>query len=412
METTGLIERTERIVATRAAVAAGDAIVADLEQGLADLRDVQAYLDASEAAFVSALKPVVPFPESAIAHTSRGTLGGASRTIERADTLDDTPRLAEALGDASITSAHVDAVTRAGKGLDQRQREQLLDIADGLADVAAAATPDQFGKRLRTERRRLLADDGMARLEQQQRQTSMRTWVDDDGMWNVKGRFDPVLGVELASALDTAVETLFADQVPERCPTDPIEKQAFLRAHAFARLVEGTAAGARRSGRPEFVAVIDVDQPNGVGGPSVDWPIPVEMPTRVLTDLIGDDRSGVHAVVVRNGVVIHAPGALDLGRSSRLANRSQRRALHGLYRTCAIPGCQVAYAKTKLHHIIWWRHGGRTDLDNLLPLCAHHHAQVHRADWQLTLGPNRELTVRFPDGSIQTTGPPSRRDVA
>ena len=410
METTTLIVKAERIVATRAAVADGSAIVADLERGLRDLRDVRAFLDASEAAFVSALKPAVSFPESSIARTARGTLSGASRTIERADTLQDAPLLAGALDDARITSAHVDAVTRAGKGLDEQQREHLVGIANGLVEVAATATPDQFGARLRNERRRLLADDGMDRLEQQRRQTAMRTWIDDDGMWNVKGRFDPVRGLTLASALDCAIDTLFAERVPECCPTDPVEKQAFLRAHAFARLVEGT--GVRRSGRPEFVAVIDVDQPDGAGGARIDWPIPVEVPQPVLAELLGADGAEVRPVAVRNGVIVHAPGTLDLGRSSRLANRSQRRALNGLYRTCAIPGCRVGYAKTKLHHVIWWRHGGRTDLDNMLPLCAHHHSEVHRYGWELTLGTNRELTVRFPDGSIQTTGPPSRRDAA
>ena len=413
METTELIERAERIVATRAAVASGSAIVSELERGLGDLRDVRAFLDASEAAFVSALKPAVPFPESSIAQTSRGTLNGASKTIERAETLHRTPRLAGALDEAVITAAHVDAVTRASTGLDEQQREELLDIAECLVDVAATATPDQFGKRLRNERRRLLADGGMGRLEQQQRQTSMRTWTDDDGMWNVKGRFDPVHGVRLSAALDVAIETLFAERVPGCCPIDPIEKQSFLRAHAFARLIEGSAGtGMRRSGRPEFVAVIDADEPDGVGTPSVDWPIPVEIPARVLTELVGAGDADIVGVVVRNGVILHAPGALDLGRSSRLANRPQRRALNGLYRTCAIPGCGVAYAKTKLHHINWWRHGGLTDLDNLLPLCAHHHSTVHHAGWELSLGPQRELTVRFPDGSIQTTGPPSRRDAA
>ncbi len=117
----------------------------------------------------------------------------------------------------------------------------------------------------------------------------------------------------------------------------------------------------------------------------------------------------VGGVVVRNGVVIHAPGALDLGRTARLANRAQRRALRALYGSCAIPGCSVRFDRCKLHHVEWWRNGGRTDLDNLLPICAQHHSKVHHAEWELTLGPNRELTIRFPDGTIHNTGPPSRK---
>ena len=74
-----------------------------------------------------------------------------------------------------------------------------------------------------------------------------------------------------------------------------------------------------------------------------------------------------------------------------------------------MPGCSVRYSRCKLHHIIWWRNGGRTDLDNLLPICTHHHTKVHDAGWNLTLGPNRELTITLPDGTIHNTGPPNRR---
>ena len=68
-----------------------------------------------------------------------------------------------------------------------------------------------------------------------------------------------------------------------------------------------------------------------------------------LAQMMGEGP--VHPVVVRNGVVLHAPGELDLGRTTRLANRAQRRALRALYATCAIPGCSVRYDRCKLHHV-------------------------------------------------------------
>ena len=154
--------------------------------------------------------------------------------------------------------------------------------------------------------------------------------------------------------------------------------------------------------------VIDADADPATGpGPVAEWPIPVEIPARVLAELAGD--ADITAVVVRNGVVLYAPGELDLGRTTRLANRAQRRALRGLYSTCAIPGCTVGYDRCELHHVIWWRHGGRTDLDNLLPICTKHHGKIHHDDWIIELGPNRQLTLRLPDGTIHTTGPPGRR---
>jgi hypothetical protein len=242
------------------------------------------------------------------------------------------------------------------------------------------------------------------RLERQRRDTTLRTWTDGEGMICLSGRFDPVTGRTLIGRLDAAVEALFAEQTPDTCPTDPIAKQRHLQALALARLVAGDAP--TRSGRPEYVVVIDSSQADGAGGPTVDWGIPIEVPHRVLADMMSN--GSVHAVVVRNGVVIHAPGELDLGRTTRLANRAQRRALRALYATCAIPGCRVRYDRCKLHHIIWWRNGGRTDLANLLPVCAQHHSKIHDSGWDISLAANRELTIHFPDGTIHNTGPPKR----
>ena len=173
--------------------------------------------------------------------------------------------------------------------------------------------------------------------------------------------------------------------MPEGCPSDPGEKQDYLRARAFVALLDGQVRGA---GRPEVTVVVDATAPDG---PVVDWGIPVEIPWTVLQDLAGD--ADVHAVIVRNGVVLHAPGQLDLGRTCRVASRAQRRALRGLYATCAIPGCAVKYDNCKLHHVVWWENGGPTDLRNLLPLCERHHHCVHDKGWILTLGEQRELTV-------------------
>ncbi len=128
----------------------------------------------------------------------------------------------------------------------------------------------------------------------------------------------------------------------------------------------------------------------------------------MLAELAAHGDVDVMGVVVRNGVVLHAPGEVNLGRTTRLANRHQRRALRGLYSGCAIPDCTVHYDRCKLHHLTWWRHGGHTNLDNLLPLCTRHHANIHNDNWTITLGTHRELTITLPNGTIHNTGPPKR----
>jgi hypothetical protein len=109
-----------------------------------------------------------------------------------------------------------------------------------------------------------------------------------------------------------------------------------------------------------------------------------------------------------NPVVVSADGTrLYLGRETRLANRAQRRALRVLYRTCAL--CDTLFDRCEVHHVTWYTHGGPTDIDNLIPVCALHHHLVHEGGWQLILAPDRTLTVIRPGGHRTVHGPPLAR---
>ena len=125
----------------------------------------------------------------------------------------------------------------------------------------------EFARRVRDEARRLQAADGMDTLERQRRATSLRTWVDLEGMWNLKARFDPLTGVRLDARLRDTLEALFATSTPDTCPTDPGAKQDHLRALALADLIL-TGGSATKPGRPEYLVVVDADAPTATG-PSV-----------------------------------------------------------------------------------------------------------------------------------------------
>ena len=72
------------------------------------------------------------------------------------------------------------------------------------------------------------------------------------------------------------------------------------------------------------------------------------------------------------------------------------------------PG-QTQFADCQIHHLAWFRHLGGTDIDNLLPICDRHHHRVHEGGWTVALDAHRNLTITYPDGNIQTTGPPNIR---
>ncbi len=68
----------------------------------------------------------------------------------------------------------------------------------------------------------------------------------------------------------------------------------------------------------------------------------------------------------------------------------------------------------RMHHIEFFRNGGKTSVNNLLPLCETHHHLVHEGGWILTMTSGRVATWRRPDGTIWHTKPtidrqPSRR---
>ncbi len=416
MNVGAVCERVRGVASVRAAV---DADRGALEGGLRSVAVVRAWLASAEADLAGRLAGVASFPEKAIAEAGRGSQGDAGRVLERSGTLGAVPALAEALDDGSVTAGHVDVVTKVANRLEGPARATLLERAGGLVGLARHGTVSEFRKRLEREVKSLQADDGTARFERQKRAARLRRWIDGDGMWCLQGRFDPLTGVRLDARLTAEIEAAFAESVPAGCPTDPVDRQQFLAACALARIIDGDGA-AQHSGRPEFVVVIEADgdesdadpadsddSSGGVGRPRVDWGLPVEVPYSVLVELFGD--ANVHPVIVRNGVVLYASGQLNLGRTTRLANRAQRRALRALYATCAIPGCETRFDRCKIHHVRWWRHGGRTDLENLLPMCVHHHSKVHSQGWVVTLEPGRVLTLRLPDGTVHNTGPPGRR---
>ncbi|MEQ1872324.1 MAG: HNH endonuclease signature motif containing protein [Ilumatobacteraceae bacterium] len=363
------------------------------------------WCDAQQVAYAQALDKMGAVPEDVMAKASRSDTRDAERIVERADTANKAPAFAKAFAGGSVAAGHLDQLGISLRRLDSGQQAKLLADQQRLVAIAANSTPDEFGRTLRAEERRLATDDGMERLERQRQAVRLTRRADlQSGMHTFTLTLDPVTGLLLHNKINAATEDLFHDKTPDGCPTDPVEKQAFLRAHAIMRLINGEGL---RLGKPEVVVVVDTTDPDpATGEPTIDWGLPVEIPHRVLIDLFG--TADVYAVIVRNGVVLHAPGELNLGRTTRLANRAQRRALRATYSTCAIPGCAARFDLCKIHHVHWWRHGGLTDLHNLLPICVKHHTAVHTGGWQLHLDNDRQLTITHPDGTTMTNGPPRR----
>ena len=109
----------------------------------------------------------------------------------------------------------------------------------------------------------------------------------------------------------------------------------------------------------------------------------------------------IPAVLNRSGAV------LTLGRSRRIASRSQTLALAARDGGCSFPGCDLPPPWCERHHITAWIDGGGTDLDNLTLLCRYHHHNFAARGWTCRLGDDR-LPLWIPPRHVDREQTPLR----
>ncbi|KAB7745278.1 DUF222 domain-containing protein [Nostocoides sp. F2B08] len=78
---------------------------------------------------------------------------------------------------------------------------------------------------------------------------------------------------------------------------------------------------------------------------------------------------------------------VNLGRSMRIVPERLRRIVIARDGGCAYPGC-LSTGHVDVHHVEHWTDGGRTDLDNLVALCAFHHDSHHAGGFGIAAHPD------------------------
>jgi hypothetical protein len=110
-----------------------------------------------------------------------------------------------------------------------------------------------------------------------------------------------------------------------------------------------------------------------------------------------------------HGILRAANGAPEsFGRAARSVPQNLFAQVAARDGGCRMPGCNRKVRHCDAHHIRYWRHGGRTDYDNLALFCSRHHHQIHRQHWEVKLLPSGELHVTLPDGRELISQPRGR----
>ncbi|GEP28073.1 HNH endonuclease [Cryobacterium levicorallinum] len=179
-----------------------------------------------------------------------------------------------------------------------------------------------------------------------------------------------------------------AGQALSPCPQEPAdtrsisEKQAGILRAVF-------EAAARQPGTPTMggaaptvlvhITINDLLAGRGAGWiDGIDGPLTVKQVDELLC------AGGYQPVLFgHQGQVLH------LGDSNRFFTASQRRALAARDGGCVIPGCTVPPQLTQAHHVVPWRKGGLTNIDNAVLICNAGHASIETSGWDIDMRDGR-----------------------
>ena len=304
---------------------------------------------------------------------SRCTQREADRAVARGKLIEALPAVGSALADGSISGAHVDTLARAAE-------QTTIDAVagSGLLEVAKAKPADAMSKQVSEFVRATASDSDLAeRLEGQRR--NRRAVLLPREMGVLHAEFDDTTFAEVRSAVDAETDRLFRLD-GGRDGAAEVRTPQQRRADAIAGLLtrgrsapDGAVAGVSAGPPAVRNQMLVLAYTDGAGEIVGVGPLPRSEVARLMC------VSDVY------GVIFDGDGQpLWHGTRVQLADDNQWRAL--IARDGGCIGCGADPARCEAHHVIWRRHSGRTDIDNLVLLCTHHHHLIHDKGWRIVEG--------------------------
>jgi hypothetical protein len=325
---------------------------------------------------------------SAAEHMSKraGTsVSEAARMLQTSKRLRKLPNTANALRSGVLSAGKAEAIADAATVVPEAEGallagaadKTLSDVREECLKVKAKSGPDDRHARIHRERH-------------------VRQHTDSEGAWRFHGRGTVDAQAEFKAAHEPILDELFkaARANGEHEPREAYAFDALIemarRANGQPTTTDAPAAGEKPKRPPaRFVGVIRADlaalrrgwiegdetcEIRGLG------PIPV----RVARDLLGD---AVLKLVITKGVDV--ANVTHLGRSATVA---QQVALWWRSPACTASGCNRTQF-VENDHRIEWTETKHTRLDELDPLCTHHHALKTNRRWSLIAGSGKRRMV-------------------
>ncbi len=316
--------------------------------------------------------------------------GSAKRQVKEAGQLAQVPKVAQALADGEITPQHARLIAEAAQ---QTPTGAPIDEAELLA-AAEQQPADLFGRTVRDHLNERDFDDLEERRKRQRSQRRLTWKRQPDGMFELFGRFDPVTGSRIETAITAAANKLWHAEDPKNRATAPQRL-----ADALALLVTRSDGDGKKKGTTQGVDLLVIADYDILAGQLAN-PRLVDGTPLAAEELL---RLACDANILP-AIFDQKSRPLWLGRGRRHATKHQRSVLAARDKGCV--GCGTSPNWCQAHHLRHWEHGGKTDIDNMCLLCSHCHQQVHtnRAEiirdggGRFTLHHRRRSRARSPAG--------------
>jgi hypothetical protein len=281
------------------------------------------------------------------------------------------PAVIEAMRAGEISHKHAEQITRFLPKLDAQAR----DAAEReLVKVTKVSDPGTMQRGLRELTDRMCLDET---AEQRAVRQYEGRWLRMTETFHGMTRFEAMLGPVQAAIVRTALASLSA-----RNGEADDRHIGQRRADAFvelARMAMKSGSLPETAGEPTQCAVAtdieDLTRDLQPGDTTLSTLNGTPITSNTARMLACD--AGIIPIVMRGKSEI-----LDLGRLTRTWSRAQRKAAKiRANGHCEAPKCQTPIERCDLHHQHHWAHGGRTELNNGIYLCAHHHWVTHHTTW-------------------------------
>ena len=313
-----------------------------------------------------------------LAGATNTSYGDAASRVRLGHTLDQSPELAEAVqkGEVSAATAEAlhDAVTNPPANGDVKE---LVEAVKGAGPRDAKAAAERF-KEINS------AETDEQAEERRHQQRSVRSTPATDGLVTTTVTLPELQSREFHNAISSVAGK------PAEGDARTTEQRL---ADGLVQLCRAYAKGQVLGGREKPTILITIDALSFAG--ATNEPGTTAHGDRIPAHVVR--HLAEHANLQR---VLHAGSViLDLGREVRFATESQYRALLTRDGGCRWLGCHIPGAWCEVDHLVAFEDGGRTNIDDMVLWCSHHHHEKHRPGVQV-LGNANDLRIRLANGTV------------